>query len=67
MGGDELNILRLGSNYGWPVITHGLDYDGTPVSLLTHKDGLEQPIKYWKRSGKTRHSQGPWCFRKSNG
>jgi glucose/arabinose dehydrogenase len=50
MGGDELNILRLGRNYGWPVITYGLDYDGTPVSLLTEKEGLEQPIKYWKPS-----------------
>lgn len=50
MGGDELNILRLGRNYGWPVITYGLDYDGTPVSLLTQKQGMEQPIKYWKPS-----------------
>jgi len=50
MGGDELNILRLGRNYGWPVITYGIDYDGTPVSLLTHKEGMEQPIKYWKPS-----------------
>ena len=50
MGGDELNILRLGRNYGWPVITYGLDYDGTPVSLLTQKEGMEQPIKYWKPS-----------------
>jgi glucose/arabinose dehydrogenase len=50
MGGDELNIFRLGHNYGWPVITYGLDYDGTPVSLLTQKEGMQQPIKYWKPS-----------------
>ena len=50
MGGDELNILQLGRNYGWPVITYGIDYDGTSVSLLTHKEGMEQPVKYWKPS-----------------
>jgi glucose/arabinose dehydrogenase len=50
MGGDELNILEPGKNYGWPVITYGLDYDGSIVSELTHKEGMEQPIKYWKPS-----------------
>lgn len=50
MGGDELNILRLGRNYGWPVITYGLNYDGTIVSDLTHQEGMEQPIKFWKPS-----------------
>jgi glucose/arabinose dehydrogenase len=50
MGGDELNILTKGSNYGWPVITYGLNYDGSIVSDLTHKEGMEQPIKYWKPS-----------------
>ncbi|MCG8649591.1 MAG: PQQ-dependent sugar dehydrogenase, partial [Pirellulales bacterium] len=50
MGGDEVNILELGGNYGWPVITYGLNYDGTIVSDLTHKDGMEQPTKYWTPS-----------------
>jgi glucose/arabinose dehydrogenase len=50
MGGDELNILELGHNYGWPVITYGIDYDGTIVSDLTHQEGMEQPIKFWKPS-----------------
>lgn len=50
MGGDELNTLELGKNYGWPVITYGLDYDGSIMSELTHKEGMEQPAKYWKPS-----------------
>lgn len=50
MGGDELNILELGGNYGWPVITYGINYDGSVVSDLTHQDGMEQPIKYWTPS-----------------
>ena len=50
MGGDELNILKPGANYGWPVITYGINYDGTIVSDLTHKEGMEQPIKYWTPS-----------------
>ena len=50
MGGDELNILEKGKNYGWPVITYGLNYDGSIVSDLTEKEGMEQPIKYWKPS-----------------
>lgn len=50
MGGDELNILESGRNYGWPVITWGQDYNGKPVSLLTHKEGMEQPVKYWTPS-----------------
>lgn len=50
MGGDELNILRKGRNYGWPVITFGKNYDGSIVSDLTHKEGMEQPIRYWTPS-----------------
>jgi aldose sugar dehydrogenase len=50
MGGDEVNILRSGGNYGWPAITHGLNYDGSRVSDLTHKEGMEQPVKYWTPS-----------------
>ena len=50
MGGDEVNILQRGANYGWPTITYGLNYDGTIVSDLTRKDGMEQPVKYWTPS-----------------
>lgn len=50
MGGDELNLIKAGKNYGWPVITYGLNYNGTVITELTHKAGLEQPILYWKPS-----------------
>lgn len=50
MGGDELNVLKPGANYGWPVITYGLDYSGDTVSVLTHQAGMEQPITYWTPS-----------------
>ena len=46
-GGDELNHVRRGLNYGWPVITYGLNYDGTPITDQTHADGMEQPQTYW--------------------
>jgi glucose/arabinose dehydrogenase len=47
-GGDELNIIEKGKNYGWPVIVHGIDYPGTAIgSGLTHKEGMEEPIYYW--------------------
>jgi glucose/arabinose dehydrogenase len=50
MGGDELNLLRAGMNYGWPEITYGLNYNGTIISEFTAKPGMEQPILYWKPS-----------------
>lgn len=49
-GGDELNVIRRGANYGWPVITHGMDYNGRPITALTAKEGLEQPVLHWTPS-----------------
>jgi glucose/arabinose dehydrogenase len=46
-GGDELNIVEKGRNYGWPVVVHGIDYPGTPIGEGTHKDGMVDPIYYW--------------------
>ena len=50
MGGDEINVDEAGRNYGWPVITWGVDYDGQPIGIGTGKDGMEQPLHYWKPS-----------------
>ena len=47
MGGDELNFVEKGKNYGWPVITYGKNYDGTPITEITEKEGMEQPVWYW--------------------
>ena len=49
-GGDELNLIQRGRNYGWPVITFGMDYNGTPISALTAKPGMEQPVIHWTPS-----------------
>jgi aldose sugar dehydrogenase len=46
-GGDEVNIAEKGKNYGWPVIGYGVDYSGAKIHEGTHRDGMEQPIKYW--------------------
>jgi glucose/arabinose dehydrogenase len=47
-GGDEINIPQPGKNYGWPMISYGVNYDGTPVgSGKAEMPGMEQPIKYW--------------------
>lgn len=46
-GGDELNKVEKGKNYGWPVITYGIGYDDKPLTDITKKDGMEQPVRYW--------------------
>lgn len=46
-GGDEINLVTKGANYGWPVITYGMNYNGTPITGQTHKEGMEQPQHYW--------------------
>ena len=46
-GGDEINVIAPGLNYGWPAITYGRDYSGAHVSPFTEADGMEQPLLYW--------------------
>lgn len=46
-GGDEVNIIKPAVNYGWPVISYGVNYSGTKFTDLTEKEGMEQPIWYW--------------------
>ncbi len=47
-GGDELNLIKPGKNYGWPTITYGIEYDGNKIGdSIQQKDGMEQPVYYW--------------------
>jgi glucose/arabinose dehydrogenase len=46
-GGDELNVVTAGTNYGWPVITYGRAYSGLPIGEGTAKEGMAQPVHYW--------------------
>lgn len=59
-GGDELNIIEPGKNYGWPVITYGVDYSGAHVSPYSSYPGMEQPLLHWTPSiapgGMTRYA-----------
>ncbi|HRN84472.1 MAG TPA: PQQ-dependent sugar dehydrogenase [Hyphomicrobium sp.] len=50
-GGDEINATEKGKNYGWPVITYGIDYSGAKIGEgITEKEGLEQPVYHWTPS-----------------
>jgi glucose/arabinose dehydrogenase len=49
-GGDEVNMPQAGANYGWPVISYGIDYSGVTIGEGTEKAGLEQPLHYWDPS-----------------
>ena len=49
-GGDELNRIRAGVNYGWPEITHGINYDGSVLTPDTARAGMEQPVHHWTPS-----------------
>ncbi|MDL0432592.1 PQQ-dependent sugar dehydrogenase [Marinobacter sp. TBZ242] len=49
-GGDEINIIRPGANYGWPITTHGLDYTGARVTPFQDQEGIESPLLHWTPS-----------------
>jgi glucose/arabinose dehydrogenase len=70
-GGDELNIPVAGANYGWPVITYGVNYVvGTKIGDGTHKAGMEQPVHYWvpsiAPSGMTFYEGAPFAAWQGN-
>lgn len=49
-GGDEVNLIKSGNNYGWPEISYGVNYSGTTITEFTEKPGMEQPLHYWDPS-----------------
>jgi aldose sugar dehydrogenase len=49
-GGDELNVIRPGTNYGWPIATHGIDYSGARISPFETYSGMQEPILFWTPS-----------------
>lgn len=49
-GGDEINIIERGANYGWPFATYGVDYSGARITPFTEFEGTTQPVKYWTPS-----------------
>lgn len=49
-GGDEINIIQKGKNYGWPTVTYGINYSGTKITDQTSKSGMEQPLYQWTPS-----------------
>jgi glucose/arabinose dehydrogenase len=50
LGGDEVNILKSGANYGWPLVSYGRDYSGRPVSKMRTMLGVEDPVLFWNPS-----------------
>ena len=63
-GGDEVNLIQKGANFGWPVISYGTHYSGRSIGEGTAKPGMEQPVTYWDPSiapsGLTFYSGGSW-------
>jgi aldose sugar dehydrogenase len=49
-GGDEINLIRRGRNYGWPTVTHGINYDGSIITTDTTRVGMEDPVMHWTPS-----------------
>ena len=49
-GGDELNIIQPGKNYGWPIVTFGREYTGEVITNMPYKEGIENPVIFWAPS-----------------